>query len=231
MIVDKRKQIASLMDISCVQAFHTRQEMDRMLAFAMKECVAAVFTLPAYSAYAVEKLKENTRVRVGGVVSFPAGGDTRKEKCRQAKELYETGCEEIDMVMNMTAFKSGEIKEVRDELRAVREAVPKAIFKIIVEAGHLSEQELRQAVELTVDAGADFVKTSTGWYPDYPTTTDQVRIMCEQAAGRIGVKAAGGIRDLETIEQMLKLGCKRFGIGMNSAINILNSIEKKPFRK
>ena len=130
------------------------------------------------------------------------------------------------MVMNLTAFKSGEINYVQEEICAVREVVPKAILKVIVEAGHLSEQELRNAVDLTVITGADYVKTSTGWYPAYPTTAEQVRIMCEQAAGRIYVKAAGGIRSLEIIDQMSQFGCTRFGVGMNSAINILNSLEK-----
>ena len=223
---EERRNLARYMDISCVQAFHTRQEIDQMIAFAKEELVAAVFTLPAYSEYTAMKLQDTPEVHAGGVVSFPGGGDTCGQKCRQAKELCECGCREIDMVMNLTALKSGESSYVEEEICAVRDTVPDVILKVIVEAGHLSEEELRQAVELCVEAGADYVKTSTGWYPAYPTTVEQVRIMCEQAAGRIHVKAAGGIRSLEVIQQMRQLGCERFGLGMNSAINILNGIKK-----
>ena len=223
---EERMSLARHMDISCVQAFHTRQEIDRMIAFAKEEMVAAVFTLPVYSEYTAMKLQDTPKVHTGGVVSFPSGGDTCGQKCRQAKELCECGCQEIDMVMNLTALKSGEISSVKEEICAVRDTVPDVILKVIVEAGHLSEEELRQAVDLCVESGADYVKTSTGWYPAYPTTVDQVRIMCEQAAGRIHVKAAGGIRSLEVIRQMRQLGCERFGLGMNSAINILNEIKK-----
>lgn len=223
---EERGKLASQMDISCVQAFHTRQEIDRMIAFAKEESMAAVFTMPAYSEYTAKQLRDTPKVHAGGVVSFPGGADTSLQKCRQARELYECGCQEIDMVMNLTAFKSGEINYVQEEICAVREVVPKAILKVIVEAGHLSEQELRRAVDLTVIAGADYVKTSTGWYPACSTTVEQVRIMCEQAAGRIHVKAAGGIRSLEIIDRMRRFGCARFGVGMNSAINILNSLKK-----
>lgn len=223
---DERMRLASHMDISCVQAFHTRQEIDQMVAFAKEEQVAAVFTLPAYSEYTARKLRDTRTVHTGGVVSFPGGGDTVRQKCRQARELYECGCQEIDMVMNLTALKSGENHFVQEEICAVRETVPDTLLKVIVEAGHLSEKELRQAVDLCVAAGADYVKTSTGWYPCFPTTVEQVRIMCEQAVGRIRVKAAGGIRSLEVIRQMKQLGCDRFGLGMNSAINILNSLKK-----
>ena len=220
------KRLAAHIDISCVQAFHTRQEIDQMITFAKEEGVAAVFTFPAYSKYVVEKLRNRPGIHAGGVVSFPGGGDTGSQKCRQAKELYECGCQEIDMVMNLTALRSGELHYVQEELCAVRESVPDTILKIIVEAGHLSEKELRQAVEICVVAGVDYVKTSTGWYPSYPTTVEQIRIMCEQASGRIKVKAAGGIRNIAVIRQMKQLGCDRFGLGMNSAINILNELKK-----
>lgn len=119
------------------------------------------------------------------MVSFPGGGDTIEQKKRQAKELWETGCEEVDMVMNLTALKSQEFSYIKEELTAVREAIPTAILKVIIEAPHLTEAEIRQAVELCIEARADYAKTSTGWYPEYPSTVEQVRIMSEAAKGRI----------------------------------------------
>lgn len=90
----------------------------------------------------------------------------------------------------------------------------------------LTEQEICQAVDLCVEGRADYVKTSTGWYPGCPSTVEQVRIMSREAAGRIQIKAAGGIRSLETIQEMQKAGCSRFGMGMRSVQNLIKSIYK-----
>lgn len=99
--------------------------------------------------------------------------------------------------------------------------MPSAIFKVIIEAPQLTEQEICQAVDLCVEGRADYVKTSTGWYPGCPSTVEQVRIMSREAAGRIQIKAAGGIRSLETIQEMQKAGCSRFGMGMRSVQNLI----------
>lgn len=92
---------------------------------------------------------------------------------------------------------------------------------MIIEAPQLTEQEICQAVDLCVEGRADYVKTSTGWYPGCPSTVEQVRIMSREAAGRIQIKAAGGIRSLETIQEMQKAGCSRFGMGMRSVQNLI----------
>lgn len=220
----ERIKLAAEIDVSCVQAFHTLEEIDEMIEIAKKYRFAAVFTLPAFSAHVAERLKDCKEIHTGGVVSFPGGGDTIEQKKRQAKELWETGCEEIDMVMNLTAFKSREFSWVKEELTAVREEIPAAIFKVIIEAPHLTETEIRQAVDLCVEARADYVKTSTGWYPEYPSTVEQVRIMSEESAGQIGIKAAGGIRTLATVRAMQEAGCGRFGLGIKSAKNLMESM-------
>ena len=220
----ERIKLAAEIDVSCVQAFHTLKEIDEMIEIAKKYRFAAVFTLPAFSAHVAERLKDCKEIHTGGVVSFPGGGDTIEQKKRQAKELWETGCKEIDMVMNLTAFKSREFSWVKEELTAVREEIPAAIFKVIIEAPHLTETEIRQAVDLCVEARADYVKTSTGWYPEYPSTVEQVRIMSEESAGQIGIKAAGGIRTLATVRAMQEAGCDRFGLGIKSAKNLMESM-------
>lgn len=190
---EEQKKLMRQIDISCVQAFHTMDEIDAMVELAKKYRLAAVFTLPAFSAHVAERLQDTREIHAGGVVSFPGGGDTTGQKKRQAKELWEAGCREIDMVMNLTAFRSHEFSYVKEELLAIREQVPSAIFKVIIEA---------------------------------PQLTEQVRIMSREAAGRIQIKAAGGIRSLETIQEMQKAGCSRFGMGMRSVQNLIKSIYK-----
>ena len=140
----ERIKLAGQIDISCVQAFHTLKEIDEMIEIAKKYGFAAVFTLPAFSAHVAERLRDCKEIHTGGVVSFPGGGDTIEQKKRQAKELWETGCEEVDMVMNLTALKSQEFSYIKEELTAVREAIPTAILKVIIEAPHLTEAEIRQ---------------------------------------------------------------------------------------
>ena len=125
---EEQKKLMRQIDISCVQAFHTMDEIDAMVELAKKYRLAAVFTLPAFSAHVAERLQDTREIHAGGVVSFPGGGDTTGQKKRQAKELWEAGCREIDMVMNLTAFRSHEFSYVKEELLAIREQVPSAIF-------------------------------------------------------------------------------------------------------
>ena len=129
---EEQKKLMRQIDISCVQAFHTMDEIDAMVELAKKYRLAAVFTLPAFSAHVAERLQDTREIHAGGVVSFPGGGDTTGQKKRQAKELWEAGCREIDMVMNLTAFRSHEFSYVKEELLAIREQVPSAIFKVII---------------------------------------------------------------------------------------------------
>ncbi len=220
-------ELAKKIDISCVQAFHIRDEIDSMIQAAIHYHFAAAFTLPAFSSYVAEKLAPYPDIHTGGVISFPGGGDTTAQKSRQAEELREAGCEELDMVMNLTALKSHEDDYVVKDIAAVREAAGNGILKVIIEAPQLTEEEIRRAVNLCIKAGADYVKTSTGWYPAHPSALSQVQIMADEARGRIKIKAAGGIRTLETIRTMEEAGCDRFGIGLSSALKIFKNLSLK----
>ena len=162
-------ELAKKIDISCVRAFHTRDEIDSMVEAAIRYHFAAVFTLPAFSSYVAKKLADYPDIHTGGVISFPGGGDTISQKSRQAKELREAGCKELDMVMNLTALRSHEDNYVLEDIGAVREAAGKDILKVIIEAPQLTEEEIRRAVNLCIRAGADYAKTSTGWYPAHPS--------------------------------------------------------------
>lgn len=222
-MTDEANKLAGMIDISCVQAVHSRPEIDQMIDAAIKYHFAAVFTLPAFSGYVAEKLLDQPDIAAGGVVSFPGGGDTTAQKRRQAGELIASGCGEIDMVMNLTALKSHEDTYVVEDILAVREEIHHIPLKVIIESPLLSEQEIRKAVELCVKGGADYVKTSTGWY-EKSSDVRQVEIMMEQAAGRIKIKAAGGIRTLEMVRKMHAIGCSRFGLGLNSATKLMEAM-------
>ena len=122
------------------------------------------------------------------------------------------------MVMNLTALRSHEDQYVLEDIAAVREAAGKDILKVIIEAPQLTGEEIHRAVNLCIQAGADYVKTSTGWYPSHPSVLSHIQLMSDAAKGRIKIKAAGGIRTLETIRAMEKAGCDRFFIRKLSLI-------------
>ncbi len=211
---DEKKALCRQIDISCVRAFHTKEEIDVMILLAKKYHFAAVFALPCYTAYVADKLMGYDDIHVGGVVSFPSGGADTAVKALETKDLIAKGCKEIDMVMNLGLLKNGGFNAVKDDISAVRNACPNAILKVIIEAPQLSDEEIKSAVQICIEAKADYVKSSTGWYSEHPTTVRDIEAMAKYADGKIKIKAAGGIRSLETIRKMQNLGCSRFGLGV-----------------
>ena len=146
---------------------------------------------------------------VCSVVGFPLGLSTKEVKIHEAVRAVEEGAEEIDMVMNISAFKSGRFEYVEEEIKSiVRETG--AIVKVIIETCYLTDEEKRRAVEICIEAGAHFVKTSTGFGPKGATLED-VKLLKEAGKGRIKVKASGGIRDLRTALAMIEAGADRIG--------------------
>lgn len=151
----ERLQLARKIDVSCVRALHTRTEIDQMIAAAKQYRFVSVFTLPAFSGYVAEQLKDEPDIHTGGVISFPGGGDTIAEKGRQARKLLELGCDEFDMVMNLTALRSGEDQYVLEDILTVKDSVGKLPLKVIIEAPQLEKMEIKRAVDLCVQAKAD----------------------------------------------------------------------------
>ena len=146
---------------------------------------------------------------VCSVVGFPLGLSTKEVKIHEAVRAVEDGAKEIDMVMNISAFKSGRFDYVEEEIKSiVRETG--VVVKVIIETCYLSYEEKRIAVEICVEAGAHFVKTSTGFGPKGATLGD-VKFLKEVGGGRIKVKASGGIRDLKTALAMIEAGADRIG--------------------
>jgi deoxyribose-phosphate aldolase len=167
-----------------------------------------------------------TCTKVCSVVGFPLGYSCTETKAEEARLLVRLGATEIDMVMNIAALVGGDEQLVADDIAAVVGSVRhvsggEGIVKVILETGHLDEAQIRTASRLSVEAGADYVKTSTGFGPRGASLED-VRVMREVVGPDIGVKAAGGIRDLSTALAMVDSGASR--IGTSSGLEILAAL-------
>ena len=167
------------------------------------------------------QLLAGSTTRVCSVAGFPLGYAMTESKAEEAAHLVGLGAVEIDVVVNIAALVQGEDQFVLDDLHAVCASVgaasPEAIVKVILETGHLTEEQIRRGSELAVEAGAAFVKTSTGFGPRGASVRD-VEIMRAAVPDHIGVKAAGGIRDLETALAMLAAGATRLGTSAGSEL-------------
>lgn len=156
------------------------------------------------------KLLKGTEVKVCTVVGFPLGAMTSKAKAFETKEAIENGAQEIDMVMNIGAFKTGYYDKVKEDIEAVVSAAAGHCVKVILENCLLTKEEIVKACQLCVEAKATFVKTSTGFSVSGATTED-VKLMRDTVKGKCKVKAAGGVRTYEDMEQMIKAGANRIG--------------------
>ncbi|MDK8510822.1 deoxyribose-phosphate aldolase [Corynebacterium bovis] len=152
-------------------------------------------------------------VRVATVVGFPSGAHQSLVKATEARFAVEQGADEIDMVITLANAVAGDMNAMVSEIVTVREAVPfPVVLKVIVESALLTEEQLRTACRAARTAGADFVKTSTGFHPAGGATVEAVRIMAEEVGGVLGVKASGGIRDWATAVAMVEAGATRLGV-------------------
>jgi deoxyribose-phosphate aldolase len=191
-----------------------------MVRRAKEHRLIAVLVLPSWVSFLKAQLQREPDILIGAPVGFPSGGHATAVKVVEARQLVADGAQELDMVMNIGKLRSGAHDYVRDDIRAVREALGGLPLKVILEVHHLSPGEIEKACELAIQAGAAFVKTSTGWAPS-GATLEKVRIVTDSVGGAIQVKAAGSIRNLQTVTEMLKLGVTRFGVNLDSAVSIL----------
>lgn len=201
----------------------------------IEECALAGFAAlcvsPFLTALASQRLA-GTTTKVCSVCGFPLGYVNTESKAEEAAHLIALGCHEVDAVINIAALLEGDDRFVRDDIAAVVRAVREpssgeAIIKVIIETGYLDPSQIERACVLAVEAGADFVKTCTGFGPRGATVED-VRIMRAAVGPEVGVKAAGGIRDLETALAMLEAGASR--LGTSSGLEILEQLEAREAR-
>lgn len=215
------QEIAGMMDISAVRADSTLEDIRQSAELAIRHGCIAVFALPAHTPYLVDLLS-GAKTFAGGAVGFPGGGETTTAKAATAGELVRMGCREIDMVNNLAWLKAGMRELYMRDVRAVVEASGGRPVKVILECHWLTDDEIVRACEWCVEAGAAWVKTGTGWAPT-GATLENVTLMRRTVGERCQVKAAGGVRDLETLLAMHARGVRRFGIGVRTAQAILEA--------
>lgn len=213
-----RSTLAAMIDHTLLRPEATPDQVERLCAEAEVHGFAAVCVNPVFVPLAV-RLLSGTRVKVGTVVDFPLGAGTVTDKARQAEAALAAGAVELDMVQPVGLLKAGLDREVAEHLRAVVDPAHRAgaIVKVILETALLTEEEIDRAARLAAGAGADFVKTSTGFGPGGATEA-AVRRMREAVGQEVGVKAAGGIRDYETACRMVAAGANRIGTSSGVAI-------------
>jgi deoxyribose-phosphate aldolase len=212
------QDVAATIDHAVLKPDQTEQDVRENAQMCIERGVASMCVRPCDIKLAVELLKDSP-VMVSCVLSFPHGADTTATKAFQATQAIEAGVDEIDMVMNIGQFLSGNYDVVRDDIKAVVDVAhaSNVKVKVIQESGFLSLEQVAEACELSYEAGADFVKTSTGFNTP-PATPEIVDVMVKTVGDRMQVKPSGGIRTWEAAVAYLEQGADRLGIGSTVAV-------------
>lgn len=219
-----RSEIAKMIDHTLLAPDATRDAIANICAEAREHRFGAVCIAPSWVPLAAELLRDSG-VNIATVIGFPHGNTLQAVKQFEAREAISAGAGELDMVLNVGAMKSGRADDVLADIRGVTDAAGAyhgVLVKVILETGLLADDEKRLACRLAEEAGADFVKTSTGFGPGGATAGD-VRLMRQAVGDRLGVKAAGGIRDRETAVAMIEAGASR--LGCSQSVRIVREFE------
>lgn len=215
------KEILNTIDHTILKAEATEEMVKTLCEEALEYGFAAVCVNPFYVKLSKELLK-NSSVKVATVIGFPLGANTKDVKAFEAKDAIVNGCHELDMVINIGALKSKKYSVVLEDIEGVVEvAKDKALVKVIIETSLLNHEEKIKACELAMEAGADYVKTSTGFSTGGATIED-VKLMKSIVGSRLKIKASGGIRDLETAKKMIQAGASR--LGSSSGVKIAREL-------
>ncbi len=211
-------QLAKMIDHTLLRADATQSEMAKLTEEAKQYQFASVCVNPGWVAYAAEQL-QGSGVDICTVIGFPLGASTSETKAFETKDAIAKGATEVDMVINISALKDGKDDYVEQDIRAVVEAAAgKALVKVIIETCLLTDEEKVRACQAAVRAGADFVKTSTGFSTGGATPED-IALMRRTVGPDVGVKASGGVRSLEDMQKMIEAGATR--IGASSGVKIM----------
>jgi deoxyribose-phosphate aldolase len=210
-------EMAQYIDHTLLKPEAAATEFDKLCEEAIRHGFKAVCVNSGWVAYVVQKLK-GTRIAICSVVGFPLGAMHSLGKAFEARQAVEDGAQELDMVLNIGALKTGDLKAVEEDILTVRrEAEHPVLLKVIIETCLLTNDEKVKACEVAQKAGADFVKTSTGFSAGGATVAD-VALMRKIIGPKMGVKASGGIKDFETAAAMIAAGATRIGAGAGVAI-------------
>ncbi|AEC01278.1 deoxyribose-phosphate aldolase [Parasphaerochaeta coccoides] len=209
-------ELSGYLDHTLLAADATEKKIKELCAQAAQYHFASVCVNSCHAALCADLLA-GTPVKVCTVVGFPLGAMSTPAKAYEAYQAVADGAGEVDMVINIGALKDGNDKAVEDDIAAVKKAVGDKLLKVIIEACLLTDEEKVRACTLAVAAGADYVKTSTG-FSKHGATIEDVRLMRKTVGPDIGVKAAGGIRDRKTALDMIEAGASRIGTSNGVAL-------------
>lgn len=214
-----RAEVAARVDHTLLKPEATEADIGALVTEAVELGVFAICVSPTFVASAAMRAPDTA---IASVVGFPSGKHAAVIKAQEAALAVEAGAREIDMVIDVGSALAGELAAVCAEIAAVRDAAPAAVLKVIVESAAIldlsGEPLLVDVCRIAEDAGADFVKTSTGFHPSGGASTRAVELMAATVAGRLGVKASGGIRSAADAAAMLDAGATRLGLSGTRAV-------------
>lgn len=220
-----RSDLAKLIDHTALKPETTAEDIVRLCQEARDHNLFAVCVAPSWVRIAREHL-DGTAVRTVTVIAFPHGNTLPEVKAFEAEQAIRQGAQELDMVLNIGVLRSGQPDGVVRDIKAVVDVArctPGTIVKVIIETALLTDEQKVQACRLVQEASADFVKTSTGFSSAGATVSD-IRLMKEAVGNRVGIKAAGGIRDLAIALAMIRAGATR--LGCSASVPILEEMPK-----
>lgn len=202
-------QLNQYIDHTNLKATATPQDIKNICLEAKEHKFYAVCVNGCYVGLAISMLKDS-EVKVAAVIGFPLGAMSTEAKIAEAKDCVNNGADEIDMVINLGLLKAEHYKAVEDEISAIKKAIGNTVLKVIIETCYLTDDEKSVACKAALNAGADFVKTSTGFGTGGATLED-VKLMKEVVGTRMQIKASGGIKDRKTAMEYIELGVSRLG--------------------
>lgn len=209
-------EIFSHIDHTLLRAVSSEAEIDRLCAEAVQYGTASVCIPPSYVRHAHEKYPG---LNICTVIGFPLGYNTTTVKCFETRDAVENGASEIDMVINLGMVKNGDFACVEAEIKAVREACGGKLLKVIIETCYLTDDEKISLCGCVTRAGADYIKTSTG-FGTAGAKIEDIRLFAKHIGKEVRMKAAGGVKTREDLEMFLNAGCER--IGTSSAVRLLS---------
>lgn len=213
-----KQNIAKMIDHTILKAFSTRQDVIKVCREAKEYGFFSVCINPTHIELAKKEL-EGSNVKVCTVIGFPLGANTSEVKAFETKDAIAKGAHEVDMVINIGALKDKNYDLVYNDIKAVVDAANKeALVKVIIETCYLTDEEKKMACELSVKAGADYVKTSTG-FGTGGSTPEDIKLMRDVVGANIGVKASGGVRVTDDAIKVIEAGASR--IGASASISIV----------
>ena len=211
-------EILKKVDHTLLKADAKKEDILRICNEAMENNTASICINPSYIEYAVSVMGD--KIPVCTVIGFPLGAMTTAAKVFEAKDAIEKGAKEVDMVINIAKAKDGDFEYVEEEIRQIKAAVGDHVLKVIIETCLLTDEEKIALCKAVTNAGADYIKTSTGFSTGGATFHD-VELFAKYTEGKCKIKAAGGIRTRDDMVKFIELGADR--LGTSSAIKILNS--------